>query len=115
MGYEKIPQAVFESTASKNPPSCVPAYLPYQDGPCWYGYLELAVSDGHSDAGVTMNVYTHATYDHAEDITVTFAGRGAQVGLTLGHNAYTIFLGSYVKLHQFTKSELNKIVRRSIL
>ena len=21
---------------------------------------------GHSDAGVTMNVYTHATYDHAE-------------------------------------------------
>ena len=21
---------------------------------------------GHSDAGVTMNVYTHASYDHAE-------------------------------------------------
>ena len=26
---------------------------------------------GHSDAGVTMNVYTHATYDHAEATMLT--------------------------------------------
>ena len=46
---------------------------------------------GHSDAGATMNVYTHATYDHAEDITAFFAGREAQVGMTHKHNAYTKF------------------------
>ena len=29
-------------------------------------YYSLQYLMGYSDAGVTMNVYTHATYDHAE-------------------------------------------------
>ena len=53
-----------------------------------------------------LGVRTHATYGHAQDITATFAGRGAPVGLTHKHNAYTIWPISYVNLHQFTKLRL---------
>ena len=45
------------------------------------GYADMDIKSlqylmGHSDAGVTMNVYTYAMYDCAEDITATFSGIG---------------------------------------
>lgn len=43
---------------------------------------------GHSDADVTWNVYTHASYAHAEDITVPDKWKGAKAWLRL-HQIYT--------------------------
>ena len=42
----------------------------------------------HSDADVTWNVYTHASYAHAEDITVPDKWKGAKAWLRL-HQIYT--------------------------
>jgi len=43
---------------------------------------------GHSNADVTWNVYTHASYAHAEDITVPDKWKGAKAWLRL-HQIYT--------------------------
>ena len=43
---------------------------------------------GHSDADVTWNVYTHASYAHAEDVTVPDKWKGAKAWLRL-HQIYT--------------------------
>ena len=43
---------------------------------------------GHSDADVTLNVYTHASYAHAEDITVPDKWKRANAWLRL-HQIYT--------------------------
>ena len=43
---------------------------------------------GHSDADVTWNVYTHASYAYAEDITVPAEWKGEKAWLRL-HQIYT--------------------------
>ena len=43
---------------------------------------------GYSDADVTLNVYTHASYVHAEDITVPAEWKDAKAWLRL-HQIYT--------------------------
>lgn len=69
------------------------AQLPAGSGIRYMANAGMAIKDlqylmGHSNADVTLNVYTHASYAHAEDITVPDKWKGAKVWLRL-HRIYT--------------------------
>ena len=75
---------------------------------------------GHSDAGVAMNVYTHASYDHAEQSMQKIFSNcrkrrlsRVDTGTQYLHQIYTRGAKSYVNLHQFMKSEPFQKVRIS--
>ena len=45
----------------------VPTYLLYQHGECGLDIKNLQYVMGRSDVGVTLNVYTHASFDRAAE------------------------------------------------
>ena len=66
MSDEKVSQAVPGCSAAAHHASCVPAFCTNMAN-AGMDIKALQYVMGHSDASITLNVYTHASYDHAAE------------------------------------------------